>query len=602
MKYTFLINILDKIREEATNHNRSRYLPSGSDIEKVNQARSRAYVHLYLKVLFGILDFDLREKLITDGSYDGGIDGYYIDQEKKVIYLIQSKFRITERNFEEKEIALEEILTMDINRILEGEECDEASNPYNGKIKQLQREVSQLPDIARFSYRVTILANLKNVSAVKLKQLTGGYSVEVFDHEKSYKKLILPVISGTYFTADDINIPIDLSNKNAGSKISYTVNTKFSDCEITVLFVPTVEIAKIMNKYKNSILKYNPRSFLEFEGKNVNNSIKDTILNNGTNEFALYNNGITMISDETYINEKIGQKNKAQLRIKNPQIINGGQTSYSLSRIYEENKDKDPEKLFENKEVLLKIITLIDDISDEEKLELIDEISEATNKQTPVINADRFANETFHLEIQNKVFENYSLLYERKRGEFSDGIKSGYISDSDVIERNLFFRLYYSTNGKLKKGIQKKLFQKNDFSGFNLNDDLALDKFVLGYKVYSFLTKGKNPQSPISHSLYYKLYAYVCLYFEHGLDPDTNEIEGNFKTVEALWSDFLADRRKNAKAGRRDRTNKTTGEVSSVFIESKYLQSNNFIGDLNEFIRGWTTDNVTSGKTKIIEK
>lgn len=287
MKYNFLINILDKLREEATSQHRSRYLPIESEFEKINQARSRAYVHLYLKVLFGLLDFDEREKLITDNSYDGGIDGYYIDQEKKVIYLIQSKFRMTELNFEQKEIDLDEILTMDINRVLEGEECDENGNQYNGKIKQLQREVSQLPDIARYSYRVTILANLRNVSPIKLKQLTGGYSVEVFDHEKSYKKLVLPVISGTYFTADDINIPIDLSNKNAGSKISYTVNTKFSDCEITVLFVPTLEIAKIMNKYKNSILKYNPRSFLEFEGKNVNTSIRDTILKNGTNEFAL---------------------------------------------------------------------------------------------------------------------------------------------------------------------------------------------------------------------------------------------------------------------------------------------------------------------------
>ncbi len=442
-----------------------------------------------------------------------------------MIYLIQSKFRITEKNFEQKEIELDEILVMDIDRILGGEEFDEAGNPYNGKIKQLQREVSQLSDIARYTYKVTILANLKDISAIKLRQLTGGYSAEVFDYKKTYKKLLLPVISGTYFTADDINIPIDLSNKNAGSKISYTVNTKFSDCEITVLFVPTFEIAKIMNKYKNSILKFNPRSFLEFEGKNVNNSIKDTILNNGTNEFALYNNGITMISDETYINERIGQKNKAQLRIKNPQIINGGQTSYTLSRIYEENKGENPELIFQNKEVLLKIITLIDNISDEEKLVLIDEISEATNKQTPVINADKFANEKFHEEIQSKIFENYSLLYERKRGEYSDGIKSEYVKDFDVIERNLFFRLYYSANGNLKKGIQKKLFQKNDFADFDLNNNTCLDKFVLSYRVYSYLTKDRNKLSPVSQTMYYKLSMYVLLFFNHGLSPDAIEIE-----------------------------------------------------------------------------
>jgi hypothetical protein len=58
--------------------------------------------------------------------------------------------------------------------------------------------------------------------------------------------------------------------------------------------------------------------------------MRDTILNSDTIEFALFKNGITMLSDDTNINEKIGQKNKALLRIRNPQIINGGQTSFTL--------------------------------------------------------------------------------------------------------------------------------------------------------------------------------------------------------------------------------------------------------------------------------
>ena len=60
--------------------------------------------------MFGITDFKTRENTITDRSYDGGIDGYFISEESKKIYLIQSKFRTTEKNFEEKEIMLEEIL------------------------------------------------------------------------------------------------------------------------------------------------------------------------------------------------------------------------------------------------------------------------------------------------------------------------------------------------------------------------------------------------------------------------------------------------------------------------------------------------------------
>jgi len=395
-KYKILVNILDRIRNEATPSFRDKYCPVDTAIEQINQARARAFIHLFLKVSFGLLNFDEREKYITDGSYDGGIDGYYIDKDLKIIYFIQSKFRINEKNFKNKEISLKEILSMDIDRISKGEETDEKGNIYNDKIKQLITEISNIDGIARYKYQVIIIANIAGILKENLIKLIGGYNTVIFDYEKCYEKLVFPVISGTYFNASDLNILIDLSNKNAGSKISYTVLTKRGECEITVLFIPTIEVAKILHKYKNSILKYNPRSYLEHAGQIVNKAIRKTILSETTNEFALFNNGITMLSDETYINERIGQRNKAQLSVKNPQIINGGQTAYTLSKIYEENISNNVENVFANKEVLIKIITFINDENvkqidnEQKKLKLIDEISTATNQQTAVITADKF--------------------------------------------------------------------------------------------------------------------------------------------------------------------------------------------------------------------
>jgi hypothetical protein len=95
-KYGTLINILDQVRFEAPKEY-VKYRPIKTDLEKVNQARSRALIHLYLKVSFGLLDFIDREKIITDGSYDGGIDAYFIDNKNKKIYFIQSKFRTNSR-------------------------------------------------------------------------------------------------------------------------------------------------------------------------------------------------------------------------------------------------------------------------------------------------------------------------------------------------------------------------------------------------------------------------------------------------------------------------------------------------------------------------
>lgn len=583
-KYQVLVDILDKLRQEvkvgAPLFN--KYNPDESNVEYVNQARARAYIHLYLKVSFGLLEFNEREAFITDASYDGGIDGYYINKENKTIYFIQSKFRINEKNFENKEIGLDEILVMDINRILNGETKDENGNNYNGKILQLQRDIRELDNIARYSYKVIILANLNGWTDSKLRQLTGGFATEVFNYEKTYDKLIFPIISGTFYNATDLNINIDLSNKNAGSKISYTVLTKKGECEITVLFVPTIEIGRIMYKYKNSVLKYNPRSYLDLEGKKVNNAITETIVNKETNEFALFNNGITMLSDETLINEKIGQKNKAQLVVRNPQIINGGQTSYTLSRIYHNHKDTDVEHVFQNKEVLLKIITLLDNKNDEKsKVELIEEISTATNQQTPVINADRFANEAIHMEIQKVLFDRYGLLYERKRGEFADGLFNNYIAEGQIIERNLFFRMYFSANGHVEKGKQKKLFTKQKFTDQTLKETDLLDNAYFGYLCFKKLYKAKHHNQSVDKITYAKVYAMTLLYKPTQFSEYQKMVDDNLEKFDEEWKSFIRTVSTNKRYLMQYKDKKTGEEKTrNTFNSSKYFDTEEFKNDL----------------------
>jgi hypothetical protein len=550
-KYGTLVNILDTIIKEAPTTMQRKYPVVPVNEEQLNQARARAFIHLYLKVSFGMLDFEVREHFICDGSYDGGIDGYYINTDNKTIYFIQSKFRNTERNFENKEISLEELVSMDIDRITVGEDADENGNSYNGKIKQLQREISSTENIGRYSELVIILANLKNVTTSKLRSLTGGFRCEVFDFEQCYDKLLFPVITGTFFNASDLNINVDLSNKNAGSKISYTVLTKRGECDITVLFVPAIELAKIMYKYKNSVLKYNPRSYLGHEGQSVNNAIRETIIETATNEFALFNNGITMLSDETSINERIGQKHKAQLSVKNPQIINGGQTSYTLSRIYEENLLNDVESVFQNKEVLLKVITLRDSNDHDNKIELIKEISEATNKQTPVINADKLANDDLQVILQKRLFDNFGLLYERKRGEFSDGVLSNYISNNEILERNLFFRMFFAANGQITKAREKQLFIKQQFTIAELEANNGIENACFGFMCYTKLLPPGGVSKKSSPVLFAKVYAMTVLYRPDTPDKYPNAIMDNFDEFNSKWHGFVGAHKSKAKIAHR---------------------------------------------------
>lgn len=587
-KYLALINILDKIRKEALDTPLTRYNPDNTDIELINQARSRAFIHLYLKVSFGLLDFREREHFVTDGTYDGGIDGYFIDKEKKVVFFIQSKFRTSVTNFEKKKIELEEILAMDIDRILSGEEKDDQGNVYNGKIKQIMREISQLEGIGSYKYKVILIANLLKVSDEKLRRLTGGYDVQIFDYEKCYQKLVFPVISGTYFNASDVNIYIDLSNKNAGSQISYEVQTKRGKCEITALFIPTIEIAKIMHKYKNSILKYNPRSYLEHEGQRVNSAIRETILSETTNEFAIFNNGITMLSDETDINLRIGLRNKAQLTVKNPQIINGGQTAFTLSKIYEENLNNNVESIFENKEVLIKVITFLDDnnlLTDDselKKLTLIDEISNATNQQTVVVNADKFANDPFQKKLQQILFDRYGILYERKRGEFADGISNKYISDEQILERNLFLRIYYAIKGELDKSVNRKVFVKHKLEEENINIE-NLDEFYFGFLCFQKLNPVKSSRKR-DKSLFAQLYFMTKKYKPENILDFKEIINRDMPLYLKEWEGFINYLAKTTnKKHLAAQYDKEQNKLVYVLSPGKLFNSEDFLKDISDY-------------------
>lgn len=218
-------------------------------------------IHLFLMVRFGVMNFLDREAFITEGAYDGGIDGFYIDKEKKIIYLIQSKFRTNEYNFENVEISIDEILKMDIGRILTGEKKDENGNNYNGKILGLQRKYGELEELGLYKKQVIFLCNLKRHNSDVIRRLIDNFNYEIFDFEKVYNKLVFPLLTNTYYDADYLDITINLEKKQA-HYLNQEIITKEGSFDITIVFVPTYEIAKIMSKYKNALLLFNPRNYL----------------------------------------------------------------------------------------------------------------------------------------------------------------------------------------------------------------------------------------------------------------------------------------------------------------------------------------------------
>ncbi len=504
--YDTLCRVLDALRSEAPSTDVT-YNPPTGNADALIQARSRALLHLFLKARFGLVRFADREALVTDGTADGGIDAYYIDKKTKRIYVLQSKFRATAGNFVAVNMTALDLLKMDVSRILKGEKRDEKGVPYNDRIvKGLQRAVQKLTDAGSYTTQVVLLGNTRTFSPSQLKKLIEGYAVDQFPHDRAYRELLFPVINGTYFTDPHLTIEINLANLKGDTHLDYDVKVESFRPNVKLLFVPTREIGRIMHTYKNSILKFNPRSFLELKNNPVNREIEASIRSMDSNEFALFNNGITIIADGTSISSDTAKQGTAQVVLRNPQLVNGAQTAYTLGRIYEQCSVTNDFKAFKGKEVLLKVITFVGSDKaayEDARITLIGEISKASNQQTKVEESDRRSNDPIQMKLQKELFENYGLYYERKRGEFSDGIHSGYLPSGLVVNRERLVRVSLACDYRVNQARSSisKFFNAGAIASVLKVKDAAA--YAYGYEVFELLDKKRKAKPKIKGDRYH---------------------------------------------------------------------------------------------------
>jgi hypothetical protein len=547
--YDTLCNVLDSLRAEAPRSNLT-YNPSPGNSDALIQARSRALLHLFLKARFGLVRFSDREAYVTDGANDGGIDAYYIEQKIKTIYVLQSKFRATSGNFVSKNMSPSDLLKMDVSRILKGEKFQENGVRYNDRIRDgLQKAIRRLTDPGSYTRQVVLLGNIKDLTPSRLDRLVEGYKVDQYAYERIYRDLLFPVVSGTYYEDPNLMIEISLKNLRAGTHLDYDAKVGGLRPNTNLLFVPTREIGRIMHTYKNTILKSNPRSFLELAKNKVNREIETSIRRGHGNQFALFNNGITIIADSTKISSDTAKKGTAQVVIKNPQLVNGGQTAYTLARIFEGCRRPRDFNVFRGKEVLLRVINFGPPKRSEldRRSRLIGEISKASNFQSKVDESDRRSNDPVQVKLQKEFFEKYGLYYERKRGEFSDGIHYGYLPSSLIVQRDRLVRVSLACDYKASQARSNiiKFFTEAELPRVLKVSDVP--KYVFGYETLSGLERKRRSKPKrkgdryhtreFGQALRYGQYAVVAVCANLGPRANLTETEA-LDAALAQWDKF----------------------------------------------------------------
>ena len=185
--------------------------------------------------------------------------------------------------------------------------------------------------------------------------------------------------------------------------------------------IPGEWLADIYEEYGSRLLERNVRSFLQFTGK-VNKGMRDTVRDE-PGRFLAYNNGISATASEVEL-VPLPDGGQGIARMRDLQIVNGGQTTASLHRARRTNFGD-----LAAVAVQAKITEVDGDLLEE----LVPRISEYANSQNKVQMADLSSNLPFHIELESlsrntwapataQTSRQTKWFYERARGQYSDAM------------------------------------------------------------------------------------------------------------------------------------------------------------------------------------
>lgn len=395
-------------------------------LEEINAARVASGLGITAEFVQKMADylvqidvlFDFNSVFFSETGHNNRklrVDGYYYDSVSKEMNLViavleqESNFRLVKTTAEQ---AFNKLLYF-IDEVNEYNLVDslEMSLPIYDLVEELYRNKENIK-----KYRFYIFTNGELSRTIeKLDQCNiDGIPVErnIWNIDRLYRNLN----SGS----GKVEIELDFTKYlKDGIPCLETGFTGSESYQSYLCVIPGNVLADIYDEYGNELLERNVRSFLSARGS-VNKKIRETILKEPSMFFA-YNNGIAATAIDLKIDHE-GDKSYI-VGAKDFQIINGGQTTASLSN----TRFKDKSQL-ENIFVQMKL-TQIGRMELDDSTELIRNISKSSNSQNKINEADFFATHPFHIRIEQISHRTFApaingaqyetkWYYERARGQF----------------------------------------------------------------------------------------------------------------------------------------------------------------------------------------
>ena len=441
-----------------------------------------------------IIDGDFNSRIFDKNNDDIGIDAYYVDEENERIYLYNFKYRHKFNiNSQIESKVLSDVCRFlgalnslkEKNRVQKLSRCD--LQHYSSETARVLEELAAILAERGSTFKIYLVFVSNNMKQLRVRR----------DETKFFKKngvnivseFTLPTIYTEWFGKPEFNAQITIDNSEM---ISYKIN---KDQNTYIFPISIIDLVGITDKeetnrdnykrkdnewdpkFNDQIIEKNVRRYLGRKKSKYNESIVRT-LQTEPELFFLYNNGITIIVDDTEIIEEFSDAKCYKL--KNLQIVNGGQTVRAVYDFIKSHTTNWFERL-KNAKVLIKLVKVDNDKVRSEK------IAEYTNSQNPISNIDLRSNDIVQIRLET-FFNQNNYGYNRKVGD----LDASYTDYPETLEMVKLGQLLFSKNGypHMASNTRSKIFGTEYDKIFSVEN--ILEQSLELFKLFLDIKKNYN--------------------------------------------------------------------------------------------------------------
>lgn len=346
-------------------------------------------------------------KALAGASNDKGVDALLVDDKAKTVFVTQGKYR---RNAGKKQETLSDVTSFAaLGQVLWEKDklefesfCDGLDPLVKDKLEEARERLLRRKDYKLILYYVTLGRCSPGLvkEATRVARWADGQTEVVILDYRQVLGLLDDYLDGVAPPVRSLDLRVESGGK-AGSSGVIDRYDAGSEIESWVFTMTGSDIGELYTRAGKRLFARNIRGFL---GNTKINRAMEGTLSNRPHYFWYFNNGVTIVCDAA---QMIKEKGREIIRVDNPQVINGQQTTRVL-----QSKDCHAGKA----SVLVRVIAIprATDGTDRYFEEIVSRIVEATNWQNAIRASDLVANDRQQVLIEREL-RKLGYQYLRKR-------------------------------------------------------------------------------------------------------------------------------------------------------------------------------------------